>query len=412
MSALRRTAWALSAAGVALSCAVATPLRAQDRLIGLRALSGGGVFEQVTFGDAGLLQGSQLGQDSIRVTSATQLSFPVSAAMPLGRSWTLDITTVFATGEVAFTPAAGGTERTASLSGLSDVRVRTTGRFFDDALILTVGANIPTGKTELDSLELTALRVLAAPALAMGSSPIGSGPSGTVGLLSAQQMGEWAVAVGVAYEYRGTYQPVAAFVTGAPSADFQPGGAIRASIGLDRLIGKHRLSITAAGDLYQADELRAAAAGDTPLATVQLGPVLSADAQLQLGVPRVRDLTLWSAVRYRTSYSRNDVTVDDSDGMYLDGGARTTLPIGARTDLVVAANGRFHTGLAIDEGLPTSGVTSGTLTLGVSRRVGMLSLQPFARGTMGSVNARGSARDRQQASFTGLTGGLVIITRF
>lgn len=412
MSAVRHTFWAIGAAFVAVTCAISKPLQAQDRLIGLRAISGGAVFEQVTFGDAGLLQGSQLGQDSIRVTGATQMTFPVSAAMPLGRSWTLDITTVFATGEVAFTPAAGGAERTASLSGLSDVRVRTTGRFFDDGLILTLGANLPTGQTELDSLELTALRVLAAPALSMGSSPIGSGPSGTVGLLTAQRMGEWAVALGLAYEYRGTYQPVAAFVTGAPSADFQPGGAIRASIGLDRLIGNHRLSLTAAGDMYQADELRGAASTGAPLATVQLGPVLSADAQLQLGVPRVRDLMLWSAVRYRINYSRNHVTVEDSDGMYLDGGMRTTIPLATRTDLVVAASGRFHTGLAIDEGLPTSGVTSGSLTLGFSQRIGKLSLQPFARGTLGNVNARGTARDRQQASFTGLTGGLVLITRF
>src|SRR5690606_4468414 len=142
------------------------------------------------------------------------------------------------------------------------------------------------------------------------------------------------------------------------------------------------------------------------------GPVLSADAQLQLGVPRVRDLTLWSAVRYRTNYSRNDITVDDSDGMYLDGGVRTTIPLGARTDVVLAANGRYHSGLAIDEGLPTCGVPSGTLTLGMSLRLGMLSVQPFARGTLGNVNARGMARDRQQASFTGLTGGLVLITRF
>lgn len=398
------------AATLVLVCG-ATDLRAQDRLVGLRALSGGGVFEQVRFGDTGLLQTPLVGQDSLRITSATQLTFPVSAAMPLGERWTMDITTVFATGEVGFTPAAGGAERTASLSGLSDVRVRTSGRFFDDAIILTIGVNAPTGKTQLDSLELTALRVLAAPALAMGAAPVGAGPSGVVGLLSARTIGPWAAALGVSYEYRGTYQPVAALAAGAPSADFQPGGAVRVSLGLDRLLGSHRLTLATAADIYRPDELRGPS-GNLALAQVKLGPVLSADAQLLLGVPRLRELMLWSAVRYRSNFSRDGITVENTSGAYLDGGVRTSVPIAAATDIVLAANGRFHTGLAIDEGLPTSGVTSGTVTIGLSQRAGSLVFQPFARATSGSVNARGSARDLQQASFTGFTGGLVIISRF
>lgn len=398
--------------GALLSFTATRTAEAQDRLIGLRALSGGGVFEQVRFGESGLVQGALVGGDSIRVKQATQFSFPVSAAVPLGRSWNLDVTSIYSAGEVAFTPLAGGAERTATLSGLSDVRLRATGRFFDDALILTAGFNAPTGATHLDTLELTALRVLAAPALAMGAVPVGAGASGTVGLLSAHQMGNWAAAVGVAYELRGTYQPVAALAAGAPSADFQPGNVVRVSLGLDGLVGRHRLSLTATGDLFANDELRGAVAGAAPLATVKLGPVLGGDAQLQLAVPRVRELVLWSAVRYRANYARDGFTVDNSNGTYFDAGVRSAIPLTVRTDLVLAADGRSHSGLAVDEGLPTSGVTSGTVTLGVAQRVGGLSLQPFVRTTAGRVQARGAARDRQSADFTGFSGGLVIISRF
>ncbi len=380
--------------------------------MGLRALSGGAVFEQIRFGGDGLLQGGVAGADSARITQATQITFPISAAMPLGRSFTLDITTIYSAGEIRFSPAGGGAERTATLNGLSDVRVRTSGRFFDDALIFTFGLNAPTGRTELDSSEVAALRVLAAPALALGAVPLGSGLSGTVGLLTAQQAGPWAIAAGVAYEYRGTYQPVAAFTSGAPSADFQPGGVIRVSLGADRLVGKHRLTLTAAGDLFQADELRGATDSSAPLATVQLGPIYSADAQLQLGIPRLRELTLWSAVRYRSNFSRDDVTVENSNGLYYDGGVRTTIPMAARTDLILALDGRYHFGLAIDAGLPTSGVTSSTATLGFSQRVGALAVQPFVRASVGRVQARGDARASQQADLTGFAGGLVIISRF
>ncbi len=397
-------------AGAAALC-IAGTASAQDRLVGLRALSGGGVFERIEFADGGLLQSPLVGQDSLRITSATQISFPVAASMPLGRSWTVDITTVYSSGEVGFTSGNSNTAGTATLSGLSDVRVRTTGRFFNDGLIFTAGLNAPTGKTELSALELTAVRVLSAPALALGASPIGAGPSGTVGLLSARSLGPWAVAAGVAYEHRGSYQPVAALVAGAPSADFQPGGVIRASLGLDRLIGNNRLSITAAGDFFQTDELRAPS-GSAPIAQVRLGPVFSADAQLQLGVPRVRDFVLWTAARYRSNFSRDDITVDNSSGTYFDGGLRTTVPVARSTDVIFAVDGRFHSGLEIDEGLPTSGVTSGSATLGFSQRIGMLAFQPFARGTLGSVNARGNARDSQQANFTGVSLGLVIISRF
>jgi hypothetical protein len=405
-----RTRLVLASALVSLLGARST--EAQDRLIGLRALSGGGVFEQVQFGTDGLVQGALVGGDSIRVKQATQFSFPISAAVPLGRSWNLDVTSIYSAGEVAFTPLAGGAERTATLSGLSDVRLRATGRFFDDALVFTAGFNAPTGATELDTLQLTALRVLAAPALAMGAVPVGAGASGTVGLLSAHRIGRWAAAVGVAYELRGTYQPVAALAAGAPSADFQPGNVIRVSAGLDGLVGRHRLSLTATGDLFANDELRGAVAGAPPLATVKLGPVLGGDVQLQVAAPRVRELVLWGAARYRANYARDGFTVDNSNGTYLDAGVRSAIPLAVRTDLVLAVDGRSHSGLAVDEGLPTSGVTSGTVTLGLAQRAGGLSLQPFVRASSGRVQARGAARDRQSADFTGFSGGLVIISRF
>ncbi len=397
------------AAGLLLGASAA---HAQDRLVGLRALSGGAVFEQIEFGDNGMLQPSLTGLDSVRINRASLFTVPVSAAMPLGRNLTMDITTLYSSGDVTITPASGGAERQVSLSGLSDVRVRTTGRFFNDALVFTVGVNAPTGRTELDLEELTALRVLAAPALSMGATPVGGGPSGTVGVLSAQRIGNWAVAAGVAYEYRGTYQPVSAFVAGAPSVDFQPGDVVRLSLGLDGLVGRNRLSLTASGDLFQSDVLRSPIGGAAPLASVQLGPVLGADAQLLVAAPRVRELLLWSAARYRANYARDGVTVENSNGVYVDGGVRTSIPVLRRTDVVFAADGRFHSGLAIDEGLPTAGVTSGTVTFALSQRAGQLSIQPFVRGTAGRVQARGSARDAQQAALTGFAGGLVILTRF
>jgi hypothetical protein len=118
----------------------APALRAQDRLVGLRALGGGVTVEAVRFGGGGLLQGVPGAADSLRVRRAAQLTVPVTLAVPLGGVWTVDVTSVYASGAVTF---GGGR---ATLSGPSDVRVRATGRLGGNALIVTLGANAPTGR--------------------------------------------------------------------------------------------------------------------------------------------------------------------------------------------------------------------------------------------------------------------------
>ena len=328
---------------------------AQDRLVGLRAIGAGAVFESVQFGGDGLLQGKLPGQDSLRVRSATQFSVPVSAAFPLGRAWTFDVSGAFASGNVTIDEIGGRQGRVLTLSGVSDVRARLSGRLLNDGVMFTAGINAPSGLTELDGEQLTALRTLAAPALGLGAPPVGSGTSGTVGLLLARQLGTWGLAIGSSYEYRGTFQPVSALVAGAPSTDFTPGGVIRVTAGLDGFVGRSRLTLSASSDIFLEDELRNPAAGtsagDDALARVQLGPLLGLDAQLQLAVPRLREFVLWTSFRVRSAFALDGVTVDGSDARYLDGGLRLDVPVGRRTDVFATADGRWHSGLGLDEGL-------------------------------------------------------------
>jgi hypothetical protein len=394
--AVTRTALALAAPLAPLAS-----LAAQDRLLGLRAAGAGVTAETVWFGD-GVAQAGLLGGDSLRVTRVSQLSVPITAVTPIGSSWTLDATTVYATGSVQLAGAAG---RTATLSGLSDVRLRATGRLLDETVLLTAGVNLPTGRQELDGEQLTALRTIAAPALGMLAPPVGPAARRACRSGPARRAGAWAVAGGVSYEVRGEFAPVAALVAGAPSIDFTPGDVVRASLGADRLVGRHRLSLALSADLFAEDRLRA---GGATLAEVQLGPVLTTDLQLQLAAPRLRELVLWSTNRWRARFSRDGVTVPGSAGNYLDGGLRGSLPLGVRTDLFAAADARWHTGLDVGDALATAGVTGGGLTLGLSRRVAALTVQPFVRGQAGRLRFQRAT----DASFTGGTAGLTILTRF
>ncbi|MEP7346177.1 MAG: hypothetical protein ABI877_12955, partial [Gemmatimonadaceae bacterium] len=357
--------------------------------------------------------------DSVWVTKAEQFSLPLTAFTPIGGGWRVDATALYALGTVKFRPSgATGGERSARLSGVSDVRLRATGRFLTDALTLTIGANVPSGRTTLTGAEFSALRVLAAPALGMGSTPVGAGPSGTAGAVLSEQAGAWALAFGASYEHRGRYQPVAALVSGTPSADFRPGGVVRASVGADRIVGRHRLSLAMAADVFADDRLRGVPDGSpagtptTTLATVRLGPVLTGDAQLLLASNRFRELILYTSYYWRSAYSRDGRTAEGSSGKYLATGLRAALPLRTRTDLILAGDGRWHSGLGIDQGLPTSGVRSASLTMGLNARRQAYSLQPYLRAQVGSLHQRGSAQNLLSKAFVGTAVGVVVITKF
>jgi hypothetical protein len=399
----------------ALAGAFAPALSAQERLVGRQSAGLGVSYEGITFSGSGLRQYNFAGLDSSRVTSVRQLSLPLTTAMTFGAGWRVDVTTLLASATVSYRDAGNAADtRTATLSGISDVRVRTTGPVFGDRVVVTAGLNVPTGRTSLSTTEFAVLRIMAAPSLALGSTPVGAGASGTMGLVLPKRVGEWAMAVGGSYEYRGRYQPVAALIAGAPSIDFQPGGVFRASVTGDRTVGPHRLSVALAADVFTDDELRTptstgAAASRT---VVRLGPVYSSDVQMQFAVPRTRQFLGYASYRWRAPFSRNGVRVANSSGQYLDGGLRAALALGPQRDLVLAADARLHAGLGVDEGLPTSGVASGSASAGLELRRGLLSVQPYVRAQQGVLRQRGVGDAAPTQAFRGFAGGLVAITRF
>ena len=402
-----------------LSAAVSR-LPAQERLVGSRSAGLGTSFESLRFGGSGLRQYNFAGLDSARITGVRQMSMPITTAFGLGASWRVDLTTLFASATVSYRDAGNAAvSRSATLSGISDVRVRATGTVLRDRLVFTAGLNVPTGRTSLSNREFAVLRIMAAPSLGLGSTPVGAGASGTMGLVFARRLGPWSMALGGSYEYRGSYQPVAALVAGSPSADFQPGGVIRASFSADRTVGPHRLSVALAADRFSNDELRTPASGGStstaaPSAStvVRLGPVYSGDVQMLFAVPRLRQFMGYASFRRRAPFERDGKRVAKSSGQYFDGGVRASVGIGPQRDLILGADTRLHAGLGVDEGLPTSGVASGSLSAGVEVRRGLLSLQPYVRAQGGVLRQRGSGSVAPSQSFRGIAGGLVAVTRF
>jgi hypothetical protein len=388
----------------------ASVLTAQDRLIASSVAAIGATIDVASFGKGGYTQPGVFGADSVRTRRITQVGIPISLSMAFTPQWTFDVQTLYSNLSLrsqAFTAAAPSR---ASLNGMSDVRTRVTGRLFDDALVLTVGANLPTGATKLDGTDFLVLQTASAPALGLGSPPVGTGPSGTLGVVGARQLGGGAAAVGVSYEFRGTYQPVAALVAGAPSADFRPGNVMRMSFGYDRLIGKHRVVASAAADLFQDDVLTDKSVRTPTVSSVRLGPVITTDLQLHLATARAREFVLWGSNRFRERFERNGSPVNGSNGNYLDLGVRTRLPLSRTFDLLLTADARRHSGLAINQGLATARSMSAGGTVGLVVQAGRYSIQPYVRGRSGFAQPR--AVNATSIPFTGASAGLVLLTRF
>jgi len=405
---LTRTAALAAATAACLSAAAARVGVAQSRLLDARLGEAGVTFERWSFGGRGVLE-QATSADTVRVTSVSQFSVPLVAVVPWGERWTFDGFLAYANGSVRVAATAAEPARTLSLSGLSDLKVRAVGRLAGDAVLLTLGANIPTGKTSLSDEEFQALRVLAAPALAMRVVAVGVGPGGTAGVVLARAVGSWSTAAGLSYEMRGSYSPLAAIAAGVGATTWNPGDALHLSLGADRLVGAHDLSLNVTTDFFTTDRGRIElSGGERTDFAFRLGPVVTAQGQLRVAAARFRELTVYAVDRYRTSFKGDSGgRVPGSSGNAFELGAAGVMGRGRSTGVVLGADARFHSGLSVDNTLATAALRAAGLTLGLARDVGRLSVRPALRAQLGSVNS-GDTRAGATALGVSVTAG----TRF
>jgi len=379
--------------------ALPTPMNAQGRLVGRWTSAIAPMYEEWKFGGNGAEQPTADGAGTVRVRQATQWSFPLALAVPIGERWLVDLSGAYASGTVKLaTQDSTLTTNEYTLSGLTDVRLRVVGRLAGpptgNGVLVTLGLVAPTGKTELQAREVNALRVLAAPAFGFQVPTLGSGAGATAGVVGAREISGWALALAASYELRRGYEP-GTVVSGVPLPELDPSDAVHLSLGADRLLaGRHAMTLALSADLFTEDHLRESESLGSATAPAQSeistkpGPVYTLDWQLQLAPPpSFRELTFYAVDRYRAEYSRSGQTVSGSGGNYLDLGARSTLRAGQKMGVLLWLSARHQTGLDSDRALATASVRSGALTLGLVRDMGSgLSMQPFVRGQAGTLD--------------------------
>lgn len=382
------------AAGAVMLAVVPSAARAQASLGGTLGGQTGVTFEQWHFG---CCTGATSGSTSIK--DASEWTVPITAFVPVGPV-AFDVYTAWMHGSVTSRGAGAPTQ---SLNGLTDTYLRGAVHVAGDALLATVGVNVPTGKTTLTTDQLGALEVLGAPALRYQTPVLGTGWGGTAGLVYTMHAGTWSWGFGTSYEYRGQYSPAQAQALGLGSGDFdlRPGQAIRLSLGTDGLVGQSDMSMSLASTFYTEDHV-ALTAGGTPPQPITLGPMFTGEWQLRAAAGGIRDLTVFAFDRYRMQYERDGTRVPGTDGNELEIGAGGSVPLGARTAFVVGVRGRWHTGLSVDTSLPTAGIVSGGGDIGLSWLAGPFAFHPAIGGELGRLDTGPStiSVNKLEASFT------------
>lgn len=322
-------------------------------------------------------------QDSLAVKRVSQLAFPLSGTVGLGR-FSLDLHAAYAIGQAGL---ADG--RTLDITGLTDVQLRSVTRFLDDRLIVLLGANLPTGPTNLWGEALDAYRILASPGLAMPVPALGAGLGGIAGLVYAWQAGGWGLAVGSSFEVRGNYAPVEAQLAGlSVPADLNPGNLARVTLGADRLLGDNRISVLLSGELSGDALASVAAEGASPtVSRYRLGPVIAGQIELELAARGYRRMAFVVVDSYRSRYeaTAGDRVVGSSGNLLvLAFDMVKGRPQGL--GLSVQASGRFDTGLEIDNTITTAAASTGGIRVGLPFRSRAFLLEPFVEVRAGRID--------------------------
>lgn len=198
-----------------------------------------------------------------------------------------------------------------NLNGISDTKIKASYSMFDNRFLLTLGANLPTGKAELDQKELEVANFLYNEVLGFRVNKLGTGLDINAGIAIAMDSGPYGISVSTSYLRRGSYTNV----TGNTS-DYKPGDELGIVTALDLITDKAVFNGDLSYTRYGSDEINGTKSfkeGDELkgkiLVTFRLDPVI-------LG------LSLADSIRMKNQIASSNITLtteeNNSHGNKLD----------------------------------------------------------------------------------------------
>ena len=325
--------------------------------------------------------------------SANEVTLPIAGAFPIGHSVLIDAYMAYVVGSATSRDSASVPSHTVNVNGLTDITVRGSAKLHGDDLRLTVGMNLPSGLTSLDSSQFAAMTVLSSPVLNAMSPVLGSGFSATAGVVGAKHIGAWAWGAGASYQYRGTYSPFQAAALGLGSAvsnvQLAPGSAFRVSVGADGLVGQGAMAFSVAATFYTQDALTQTLPGDTLISTrVTLGPMFQGEWRWRMSTPAFRELNVYTYDRYVMRYQNaQSISVPGTNGNFFYAGASGVTSLNPNLSLVSQVHARWLTGLSIDNTLATAATVTGGAGIGLAIITGPFVFTPTVGGEYGKINS-------------------------
>jgi hypothetical protein len=350
-------------------------LRAARAAMLLNALPGALAAQQNLYPSASAVSGvevrqygfdSKFGLDHIR-----QIAVPIAVAVPVGRRFSFDIGTWYASTTVA---SDAGDE---TFSSLTDTQLRLAYVFGADAVVASVMVNLPTGKETTTQQKFGVAAGASSNFLLFPVNTYGAGTSVTPGLAAATTLGQWNVGVAASVRWSSKYQPF----TDSNSSDlrYQPGVEARVRLGLDRLVGKSRFTIGGTFSTFATDELTGQPGAN---GTYDPGNRFLIDASL-LTPAGSGTLSIYAWNYYRSTSSSSDGVIGVREDV-LTGGVSGSFPLGTRMALEPVVEARFW--------MPKEG-TGKLIGGGTGLRIQLspaLAFVPAGRIDVGSVRLAGA----------------------
>ncbi|MEX2182169.1 MAG: hypothetical protein WD771_09015 [Gemmatimonadaceae bacterium] len=190
-------------------------------------------FTQYTFG-------SGVGERTI-----SQFSLPVVLVVPFGERISVDISTAFANSE-----ARVGDSTTSSISGLTDTQIRANFSVGEQALVFTVGVNLPTGQYRVPESQQEAAGQIGNDFLNYPISSMGNGLAGTGGVAYARPAGDWNLGFGASVRKSAEFT---AFEVASTEFRFTPADEYRGRLSADRPVGDGQVSLGLTYSMFGED---------------------------------------------------------------------------------------------------------------------------------------------------------------
>ncbi len=322
------------------------------------------------------------------ITSLSQWSVPVVAAVPISSRFSADLSTRWA--HTALKGSSGASE---TVSGMTDTQLRATYTLGRDLLVISGVANLPTGH-RVDQNHAAVIGAASGDFLTLPVSQYSSGTSFTGGVALARRLGALNVGFGASARVSTSYEPFRGL-----GLTYDPGIETRVQLAADALAGSNRIGGGITFSTFGSDNFQTPG-GTTTSQAFQSGSRLIAELNYS-GVVGAGILTLFGWDYYRSSGALAGSPIAGSKQNMMDFGASWRVP----TSRLVSLSPLMEYKQWSREGTLSGRLVSVRLDLDISGG-GRVSLQPFLRGDWGFVTDPAGGHVSVQGWGTGLSARL------